>query len=306
LASDDAIRGSSVADIIRGYDGHDRLYGLDNNDWIDGGIGNDHIDGGEGVDTMLGRAGDDTYYVDNATDLVSEAIDQGTDFVYATVSYTLAKNVEGVQFFGQGIIGYGNKSANTMYGDGTNATTLYGGMGNDYMVGGNAGDDLRGGDNDDTIFGQGGNDVLRGDAGNDYLSGDAGNDKFYGGAGDDTINGGVGKDTLIGDAGSDRFVFDATAGSLNVDKIVDFDITADFMVFMQSVFTELDIGPGSTLAASNFHTGTAATTADHHIIYDSAAGKLMYDADGVGGAAQMMVTTLTAGLALTNQGFLVF
>ena len=32
----------------------------------------------------------------------------------------------------------------------------------------------------------------------------------------------------------------------------------------------------------------------------------MYDADGVGGAAQQTVTTLTAGLALTNQDFLVF
>jgi serralysin len=75
---------------------------------------------------------------------------------------------------------------------------------------------------------------------------------------------------------------------------------------MQSVYAELDIGPGSTLAASNFHTGTAATTADHHIIYDSAAGKLLYDADGVGGAAHQLITTLTTGLALTNQDFLVF
>ena len=101
-------------------------------------------------------------------------------------------------------------------------------------------------------------------------------------------------------------MFDTAAAGDNADKIVDFTIGDDNMVFIQSVYTALDIGPGSTLAASNFHIGTAATTADHHIIHDAVAGKVMYDADGVGGAAQQLVTTVTVGLALTNQDFLVF
>jgi Ca2+-binding RTX toxin-like protein len=302
----DAIRGSSVTDIIKGFGGNDRLYGLDGNDTLDGGNGNDQLDGGEGVDTMYGRTGDDTYYVDNAGDLVKESANQGADWVYAFTSYTLANNVEGVQFFGSGIVGNGNNSANTIYGDGGNATTLYGKNGDDYMVGGSADDVLRGGNDNDTIFGLGGIDSIFGDAGNDYLSGEAGNDKVNGGGGDDDIYGGLGRDTLTGGAGFDYFVFDTAAAGNNADKIVDFTIGNDNMVFIQSVYAALDIGPGSTLAASNFHTGTAATTADHHIIHDSTAGKVFYDADGVGGVAQQLVTTVTVGLALTNQDFLVF
>ena len=39
--------------------------------------------------------------------------------------------------------------------------------------------------------------------------------------------------------------------------------------------------------------GTKATTADHHIVYNSTSGALYYDADGVGGAAQIQIATLS-------------
>jgi Ca2+-binding RTX toxin-like protein len=83
-------------------------------------------------------------------------------------------------------------------------------------------------------------------------------------------------------------------------------VAADHIWFLQSVYAALGTEPASqTLAASNFHIGTAATTANEHVIYDSTAGRIYYDADGAGGTAQQLVTTLTAGLALTNQHFLV-
>jgi len=304
--SSDAIRGSSVTDVIKSIGGHDRLFGLDGNDTLDGGTGNDRLDGGAGVDAMYGRTGDDSYFVDNTADFIKEGVDQGNDWIYAFASYTMAKNLEGIQFLGSGLTGYGNTLANTMYADGLEATTLFGKNGDDYIVGGNGDDFLRGGFDNDQIFGWFGADNIGGDEGDDYLAGESGNDRVNGGDGNDDIYGGAGKDVLLGGTGDDYFYFDTAAAADNADKILDFAIGDDNIVFIQSVYTALGIGPGSTLAASNFHAGTAATTADHHIIYDQAAGKVFYDADGAGGAAQQLVTTVTAGLALTNQDFLVF
>ena len=41
---------------------------------------------------LIGGAGNDAYYVDNAGDTVTETANEGTDTVYSTVTYTLAKN----------------------------------------------------------------------------------------------------------------------------------------------------------------------------------------------------------------------
>jgi Ca2+-binding RTX toxin-like protein len=209
--------------------------------------------------------------------------------------------------FGNGLTGNGNSGANTLFGDGTFATTLNGQNGDDYIVGGAAGDSLHGGNDSDTIYGQAGADTITGDTGNDFIHGDAGNDTLNGGAGNDTIYGGLDRDTLVGGAGLDTFVFDTAASSSNTDRIVDFAVADDHIAFDHTVFAALQTAPSSsTLAASNFHIGAGATTADEHVIYDSAAGKLYYDADGSGAGAQQLVATLTAGLALTNAHFLVF
>jgi serralysin len=51
--------------------------------------------------------------------------------------------------------------------------------------------------------------------------------------------------------------------------------------------------------------GAAAQDAQDRIIYNSATGALLYDSDGVGGAAAVQFAELSAGLALTNLDFLV-
>ena len=176
FAGDDVIRGSSVEDIINGLGGDNRLFGLAGDDHLTAGSGHDFLDGGPGTDTMTGGAGDDTYVVDSASDAVVEAAGGGSDSVLASVSYTLAANVELLQLFGAGLTGQGNGLANTLYGDGTLADTLSGLAGNDYIVAGAGADTLYGGDGNDSLFGGAGDDLIEGGAGTDYLVGGDGVD----------------------------------------------------------------------------------------------------------------------------------
>ena len=94
----------------------------------------DTIDGGAGADKMAGGAGNDTYIVDNTQDAIVEKT--GTDTVMASVSYTLAGNVDNLTLTGtDNINGMGNKLANIIVGNAGN-NTLFGGEGNDTVTGG--------------------------------------------------------------------------------------------------------------------------------------------------------------------------
>jgi Ca2+-binding RTX toxin-like protein len=141
-------------------------------------IGNDVanvLDGGAGADNMSGAGGNDSYIVDNAGDTITEAAASGADVVTASVSYTLAANVENLILAAGAANGTGNGLANAMTGNGS-ANNLDGGDGNDT---------LSGGAGDDTLNGMGGNDTLYGNDGNDILDGGAGADAMFGNFGDD-------------------------------------------------------------------------------------------------------------------------
>jgi len=132
--------GNALDNVIVGNTGNNILSGLDGNDTLTGNAGNDTLDGGLGVDSMAGGTGDDTYVVDNIGDVVTEALNAGTDTVQSSVTYTLGANVENLTLTGlDAINGTGNTLNNTITGNAA-ANVLDGGAGVDSMAGG-AGDD---------------------------------------------------------------------------------------------------------------------------------------------------------------------
>jgi serralysin len=237
--------------------------GLDN--WITGNLGANVLNGGVGTDRLMGGKGNDTYHVDSSHDVVVENAGQGTDKVRASASFTLSANVEALHLLGHAAKGIGNALANQIYGN-SYANQVDGMAGND------------------RIYGYSGNDVVKGSAGNDFVSAGSGNDWLFGG---------VGNDTLIGGAGRDTFVFDtARHKSLNVDRIADFSHSSDTIQLDNAFFQAL--GRAGTLKADFFHAGKAAHDANDHIIYNKANGALFYDADGIGGQAQIVFAILAS------------
>nr|WP_274390161.1 calcium-binding protein [Azospirillum doebereinerae] len=100
------------------------------------------LDGGLGADSMAGGVGNDVYIIDDAGDVVSELVGQGTDEVRTGLSsHSLSANVEALTFTGMGtFVGTGNDLDNRPQG-GACADTLDGGAGNDTLIGG-LGDDV--------------------------------------------------------------------------------------------------------------------------------------------------------------------
>jgi Ca2+-binding RTX toxin-like protein len=278
------------------------ILGLGGNDRIRGGAGNDQMDGGPGNDQMTGGPGDDTYTIDSSTDGIIELINQGNDQVFASVSYTLPENVEALTLTGTNPVnGTGNSSDNVIVGS-TADNYLYGGDGND-QINGLAGKDY--------LYGQAGNDVLNGGDDDDWLVGDLGDDILNGGAGNDRVLGGAGNDTLAGEQGRNRLTGGADADQFVLNALdKNFDIITDFNAAQGDRIAVLTQGLGGKLKqgklpATRF---TLGSTADHEkagLIYNSASGRLFWDADGIGSQKQVQIAKLTAGTDLSSQNILV-
>ena len=150
-ANADTLIGTNRRDDLTGLDGDDTLRGMAGNDRLFGGAGNDLLDGGAGADRMTGGTGNDRYIVDSASDQVIELPGEGHDTVYASVSVTLADNVEDVVLTGTSAINAtGNALANTLTGNA--AANRLSGLGGD-----------------DVLIPGGGNNVVDGGEGNDLL-----------------------------------------------------------------------------------------------------------------------------------------
>ncbi len=291
---------------------------------ITGGNGDDTLDGAGGNDTLTGGNGNDVYVVDAAGDVVTEALNGGTDTIRTTLtSFTLSPtgNIENLTFGGAGNSSLtGTAGANLLSG-GNGADTLNGGAGNDTLVGG-AGNDLFIVDATGDVITEasgGGIDTVQtglasynlglvsnvenltysgsaafsglGDAASNLISGNSGGDSLTGNAGDDTLAGFGGADTLNGGNGNDRLIGglgnDTLSGGAGNDQFV-FD-TAIGVGNVDSVLDFSKVGQSDKILLDDaiFTALSAANlTASFGVklIYNAATGALSYDADGAGSA----------------------
>ncbi|WP_052003613.1 calcium-binding protein [Microvirga sp. BSC39] len=148
--------GDLSADSLSGGLGNDTLFGQGGADTLQGESGNDFLDGGTGADIMDGGVGDDSFLVDNAGDIVIDAVGGGSDVVTTSISYILgmAADIELLQ------------TSNAAALDTINLT------------GSDTGNTIVGNAGTNTILGRGGNDVLDGRAGADIMDGGAGDDVY--------------------------------------------------------------------------------------------------------------------------------
>ncbi|CAI8700967.1 hypothetical protein [Pseudomonas serbica] len=245
--ADDSRVGTAYADWILGVEGNDRLKGLGGDDLLDGGGGNDVLDGGTGSDKLVGGLGNDTYYVDSASDVVSEtSASGGIDTVISGISRILGKYQENLSLSGTAAInGIGNSFANTLKGNGA-ANVLNGGLGADTMVGG-LGSDTYYVDNTSDVVSEtsasGGIDTVISSVSrtlgnyqeNLSLSGTAaingiGNslaNTLKGNGAANVLNGGLGADTMVGGLGNDTYYVDnasdvvsETSASGGIDTVI--------------------------------------------------------------------------------------
>ncbi|MFZ2269843.1 MAG: putative Ig domain-containing protein [Azonexus sp.] len=200
------------------------------NNVLTGNAGNNTLNGGAGSDRLVGGDGNDIYVVDNIADIVIENVNEGTDLVQASVTFTLAENVENLMLTGSSIInGTGNMLANMLVGNG-GVNILTGGAGNDTLDGGAGADQLLGGLGDDTYFVDNVSDLVTENANEGFdvvnskitltlaanaealflsgtsaikATGNALNNLLQGNSAINTLNGGAGNDILEGGAGND-------------------------------------------------------------------------------------------------------
>jgi Ca2+-binding RTX toxin-like protein len=169
---------------------------------IFGNAGANRLTGGGGADSLVGFQGDDWYFITDGHEQVTEAVGEGNDRVFASVSYALTPGAE-------------IETLSTDFNGGTAAINL---TGNEF---GNV------------IYGNDGTNTLSGGAGNDTLFGLGGNDVLIGGIGADTTNGGAGNDFHFVDNAGDVVIEDVGQGALDrVFASVSYTLTAGAEVEM--------------------------------------------------------------------------
>jgi Ca2+-binding RTX toxin-like protein len=196
------------------------------NNTITGGTGANILDGGAGADTLIGGLGNDTYVVDNLGDITLELAGGGTDLVQASISWTLASEVENLTLTGiSNINGTGNSLVNTITGNAGNnilngaggLDTLVGGLGDDtYLVdvagvntteAASAGTDTVQSSVTWTLGTNLENLILTGSAAINGTGNTTAN-TITGNSANNTLNGGTGADIMIGGLGDDNYVVD--------------------------------------------------------------------------------------------------
>ena len=335
-AGNDTLSGGVGADTLFGGDGNDRLILTDDTLFADGGAGDDTLLGSSGNDSLIGGDGNDVFVISNAGDTIVENTGQGVaDRVITSVGFALAADdfVEFLQtsnaagttalnLAGNALsqIITGNAGSNDLNGGAGLADTLIGLGGDDFYRVFNSFDrvieDLGGGTNDrvavavsyeldkfDDIevlstLNAAGTVAIN-------LAGNGISQRIIGNAGDNVISGRGGNDTLVGGAGADTFVFFGNYGPDNNDRINDYTVSDDLILFDATDSSILAAGALSAAAFVSNLTGLAGDSTDR-IIYQSNTGKLFFDTDGAGGVAAVLFAQITPNLVMTAAEFDIF
>jgi Ca2+-binding RTX toxin-like protein len=290
--------GNALANSLTGNAAANALTGAD---------GDDTLDGKGGSDLMRGGANNDTYWVDDARDLVIEAAGEGTDTVFATVSYALGagQSIELLQLAAStgasNLNLTGNELANTLIGnDGANvldggagADTMQGGLGNDtYWVDNSL--DLtieKAGQGTDTVISTITYTLRAGEAveilqlapstgtsnlninGNEFANTLIGND------GGNSLNGGLGADIMRGGLGNDYYVVDNI-----LDQVIELADQGNDTIISNIHYT---LSPGQSIERLQLDSRTG--TANLNLTGNDLANKIVGNdgnnsLDGKGGA----------------------
>ncbi|WP_445502829.1 calcium-binding protein [Microvirga sp. G4-2] len=246
------------------------MYGNAGANILDGGAGRDQLDGGEGNDKLLGGAGDDTINDWRGNDVIDGGA--GRD------------DLRG---------GVGN---DIYYVDALDTVTELAGQGTDKVIA-------------SASFALGSAEVeyllAKAGATKINLTGSDVANRITGNSGMNVIAGKGGNDILTGGKGKDRFVFNTKADvKLNMDRILDFKAAEDTIALENAIFTKLGKKTG-ILNTSMFHVGRKAHDKTDRVIYDKVAGALYYDADGTGKTKAIKFATVTKGIFLDHNDFLV-
>ena len=231
--------GNALDNVLIGNSAINTLTGLAGKDWLDGGAG---------ADKLLGGLGDDSYVVDNTKDLITENANEGTDSVYASVTWTLGANLENLTLLGAAAIsGTGNTLANLMIGNSA-INTLTGGAGNDILQG------LAG---NDTLINASGTALIDAGVGTDVLTGGTGNELFIGGLGNDTLTTGTGADLIAFNLGDGQDTVNPSTGTDNTLSLGDGIRYSDLTFTKTSNNLVLNTGGTDTLTFVNWYTASA-------------------------------------------------
>ncbi|MBR8828208.1 MAG: FG-GAP repeat protein [Gomphosphaeria aponina SAG 52.96 = DSM 107014] len=251
-SGNNSLVGLGEKDKLIGNAGNDLLNGGNDDDELIGNAGNDLLNGGSGADIMIGGKGDDIFKVENAQDVVAEALNSGTDLVFSLITRTLGNNQENLTLEGSlPINGTGNTLANVITGN------------------------LK----ENNLTGLGGNDQLVGQAGNDILTG---------GTGNDILTGGTGKDILTGGTWSDRFYYNfPTEG---IDTISDFKKAEGDKIYISAAGFKGGLVAGP-LPSDKFVVGSAALDSGDRFIYNNGALFYDVNGSGSGNQVQLATLT---------------
>lgn len=205
----------------------------------------DTLIAGTGVTTMIGGTGNDTFEINSASDVIIEAANTGNNTEQATVTTTLAANVQNLTGTSTGSISLtGNGLANTITANsgtdtliaGAGVATLVGGTGNDTFEINNVNDVITEAANTGTntedstvsttlaanvqkLTGTStGAITLTGNSLANTITANSGADTLIAGSGLATLVGGTGNDTFVINSASDVITKAASEGTANIEQ----------------------------------------------------------------------------------------